>query len=163
MFGLVAARILPCLSLRAMPQPTMKLDPRLASLEAAMLELQESQNRSFSELMEKLDLLVTHAVMAYHKAETSGLLEHCAAEDEGAHSLEAKSELESPEVLKEADDPSRSESEPQEDAHDVEPKSLFADPTLLYAADEKAIDEATTDFAALAEEVMGDQNEDNLS
>ena len=28
---------------------------------------------------------------------------------------------------------------------------------------EKAIDEATTDFAALAEEVMGDQNEDNLS
>lgn len=27
---------------------------------------------------------------------------------------------------------------------------------------EKAIDEATTDFAALAEEVMGDQNEDNL-
>jgi MraZ protein len=28
---------------------------------------------------------------------------------------------------------------------------------------EKAIDEATMDFAALAEEVMGDQNEDNLS
>ena len=28
---------------------------------------------------------------------------------------------------------------------------------------EKAIDEATTDFAVLAEEVMGDQNEDNLS
>ena len=28
---------------------------------------------------------------------------------------------------------------------------------------EKSIDEATTDFAALAEEVMGDQNEDNLS
>ena len=28
---------------------------------------------------------------------------------------------------------------------------------------EKAIDEATTDFSALAEEVMGDQNEDNLS
>lgn len=28
---------------------------------------------------------------------------------------------------------------------------------------EKAIDEATTDFAALAEEVMGNQNEDNLS
>ena len=28
---------------------------------------------------------------------------------------------------------------------------------------EKAIDEATTDFAALAEEVMGDQNEDNIS
>jgi len=28
---------------------------------------------------------------------------------------------------------------------------------------EKAIDEATTDFAALAEEVMGYQNEDNLS
>ena len=28
---------------------------------------------------------------------------------------------------------------------------------------EKAIDEATTDFAALAEEVMGDQDEDNLS
>ena len=28
---------------------------------------------------------------------------------------------------------------------------------------EKAIDEATTDFATLAEEVMGDQNEDNLS
>jgi MraZ protein len=28
---------------------------------------------------------------------------------------------------------------------------------------ENAIDEATTDFAALAEEVMGDQNEDNLS
>ena len=28
---------------------------------------------------------------------------------------------------------------------------------------EKAIDEANTDFAALAEEVMGDQNEDNLS
>jgi MraZ protein len=28
---------------------------------------------------------------------------------------------------------------------------------------EKEIDEATTDFAALAEEVMGDQNEDNLS
>lgn len=28
---------------------------------------------------------------------------------------------------------------------------------------EKAINEATTDFAALAEEVMGDQNEDNLS
>ncbi|NCF31350.1 MAG: division/cell wall cluster transcriptional repressor MraZ, partial [Bacteroidetes bacterium] len=28
---------------------------------------------------------------------------------------------------------------------------------------EKAIDEATTDVAALAEEVMGDQNEDNLS
>ena len=32
--------------------------------------------------------------------------------------------------------------------------------TGLY---ENAIDEATTDFAALAEEVMGDQNEDNLS
>ncbi len=31
---------------------------------------------------------------------------------------------------------------------------------VLY---EKAIDEATTDFAALAEEVMGDQNENNLS
>ena len=28
---------------------------------------------------------------------------------------------------------------------------------------EKAIDEATTDFAVLAEEVMGDQNEDNIS
>tara|TARA_Y200000002_G_C22339939_1_gene520447 strand:- start:159 stop:626 length:468 start_codon:yes stop_codon:yes gene_type:complete len=28
---------------------------------------------------------------------------------------------------------------------------------------EKAIDDATTDFAVLAEEVMGDQNEDNLS
>ena len=28
---------------------------------------------------------------------------------------------------------------------------------------EKAIDDATTDFAILAEEVMGDQNEDNLS
>ena len=28
---------------------------------------------------------------------------------------------------------------------------------------EKAIDEATTDFASLAEEVMGDQNEDDLS
>ncbi|PDH46130.1 MAG: division/cell wall cluster transcriptional repressor MraZ [Flavobacteriales bacterium MED-G15] len=28
---------------------------------------------------------------------------------------------------------------------------------------EKAIDEATTDFATLAEEVMGDQNEDDLS
>ena len=28
---------------------------------------------------------------------------------------------------------------------------------------EKAIDEATTDFAALAEEVMGDQDEDNIS
>jgi MraZ protein len=28
---------------------------------------------------------------------------------------------------------------------------------------EKAIDEATTDFAALAEEVMGDKNEDNIS
>ena len=31
---------------------------------------------------------------------------------------------------------------------------------VLY---EKAIDEATTDFASLAEEVMGDQNEDDLS
>jgi MraZ protein len=28
---------------------------------------------------------------------------------------------------------------------------------------EKAIDDATTDFAALAEEVMGDQNEEDLS
>ena len=28
---------------------------------------------------------------------------------------------------------------------------------------EKSIDEATTDFAALAEEVMGDQNENDLS
>ena len=31
---------------------------------------------------------------------------------------------------------------------------------VLY---EKAIDEATTDFASLAEEVMGDQNEDDIS